>query len=425
MTAQAVPEGADVVPPAGTTTETGSADVVPPLTWPGEAGDWVLVEETVEELAPGVTYAAWRIQDGERAQALYLLRVSLAGGNWEVKSLLASDRVAGLETVLQMAERLQNEGERIVAAVNSDFYMSQPVWGQPLGIHVSGGEVVTSPNGRPAFVAFADGSVWIGYVEMEATLERLNVAHSPLLRIAAINRAAEPNGITLYTPRFGDHVTVSHPDAYALVVQGVTAPLAVGAELDAWVVQHVPSGGSISIPKNGWVLVGRGRAADELARMAPFEALRLRVSLSPSFAEYAEAVAGGHILVERGEAAALNPHDPLVVQRHPRTAIGYGGGWLYLVVADGRQNGYSSGLTLPELSEILVRLGMEAALNLDGGGSSTMVVWSDEEGRLVIVNQPSDGTPRVVANGLAVVDRRETSVAPRRAARRWASGRAA
>jgi len=85
--------------------------------------------------------------------------------------------------------------------------------------------------------------------------------------------------------------------------------------------------------------------------------------------------------------------------RHPRTAVGFHpeSHRLWLVVVDGRQEGYSAGMTLPELAELLERLGATEALNLDGGGSSVMVVG----GRAV--NRPSDaGGERAVVNALAL-----------------------
>lgn len=83
--------------------------------------------------------------------------------------------------------------------------------------------------------------------------------------------------------------------------------------------------------------------------------------------------------------------------RHPRTAVGCDadGRWLYLVVADGRQTGYSEGMDLRELADTMSRLGAAYAINLDGGGSSMMLV-AEEKGKRVIVNRPSSGAPRPV-----------------------------
>lgn len=75
---------------------------------------------------------------------------------------------------------------------------------------------------------------------------------------------------------------------------------------------------------------------------------------------------------------------------HPRTAAGFdaSGNTLLLVVADGRQPGYSEGMTLRELADFMLQLGADRAINLDGGGSSVMLI-ADETGKLKVVNQPS------------------------------------
>jgi exopolysaccharide biosynthesis protein len=99
------------------------------------------------------------------------------------------------------------------------------------------------------------------------------------------------------------------------------------------------------------------------------------------------------------DAAALPGSDSFTRSPHPRTAVGLSkdGRYLYLVVADGRQEN-ARGLTLEELALFMAKdLGVCSAMNLDGGGSSVMVLNGE------IVNRPSDGKERRVANHLAVV----------------------
>lgn len=86
--------------------------------------------------------------------------------------------------------------------------------------------------------------------------------------------------------------------------------------------------------------------------------------------------------------------------RHPRTAVGFdpASRRLWVVVVDGRQPGYSEGMSLPELTAFLESLGAREAINLDGGGSSIMVA------RGIPLSRPSDAAgERPVANALAVV----------------------
>jgi exopolysaccharide biosynthesis protein len=111
------------------------------------------------------------------------------------------------------------------------------------------------------------------------------------------------------------------------------------------------------------------------------------------------AVSGWPMVVEDCKPVARLPgSDPFTNAPHPRTAIGLSKDRrrLLLVVADGRRAGVP-GLTLPELAALMVEVGACAALNLDGGGSSAL--WLRDR----IVNRPSDGAERRVANHLGVI----------------------
>lgn len=116
-----------------------------------------------------------------------------------------------------------------------------------------------------------------------------------------------------------------------------------------------------------------------------------------------QALSGDVMLIMGGE---VNPdlNDSIL---HPRTAIGinHNGRWLYLVVVDGRQPFYSTGATYKELADILLDLGANEAMALDGGGSSTMVIQG-ESGEPLILNSPIDslipGRERAVANHLGI-----------------------
>lgn len=114
---------------------------------------------------------------------------------------------------------------------------------------------------------------------------------------------------------------------------------------------------------------------------------------------YWEVVGGRNPLVFDGirtdyPDCASNPH----CVRHPRTAVGLDktGDVLFLVVVDGRSSA-SKGMDLNELGKLMLNLGSDRALNLDGGGSSAM--WIKGQG---VVSEPSDGSERVVANHLCV-----------------------
>jgi exopolysaccharide biosynthesis protein len=127
-------------------------------------------------------------------------------------------------------------------------------------------------------------------------------------------------------------------------------------------------------------------------------AVRIEMLSRPGLDDW-EVVAGNTMLVEAG---VLVPHQNKA--RHPRTLAGLNatGTKLVLVVADGRKPGVAVGLSYEESATEMLRLGCHRALNLDGGGSSVMAVRDAVAGKWRILNEPSDGRERAVANVLGV-----------------------
>jgi hypothetical protein len=115
------------------------------------------------------------------------------------------------------------------------------------------------------------------------------------------------------------------------------------------------------------------------------------------------AVSGSHMLIVEGEPIeGLDSETPA-----PRTAIGvdFGPDRLVIVVVDGRQPFYSEGATLTQLADLMIDYGVYTAMNMDGGGSSTLVI-ENENGKAEVLNSPIDshipGRERPVANHLGV-----------------------
>jgi hypothetical protein len=123
-------------------------------------------------------------------------------------------------------------------------------------------------------------------------------------------------------------------------------------------------------------------------------------------------VGGGQIIVQNGEPVILTNH--FAVTRNPRTAAGVDrtGKLLTLLVVDGRQPELSVGMTLHELSLEMVRLGCSTAINLDGGGSSTLVYRDPATQKLKVINSPSDKKERSVADVLGVTVKGSLPPAP-------------
>lgn len=112
-----------------------------------------------------------------------------------------------------------------------------------------------------------------------------------------------------------------------------------------------------------------------------------------------EVVSGNTLLVRDG---AVVPHENKL--RHPRTVVGLDAKAekLILLVVDGRKPGIAIGMNYDELAAEMIRLGCNDALNLDGGGSSVIAVRDAASGDFKILNQPTDGRERAVANVLGI-----------------------
>jgi exopolysaccharide biosynthesis protein len=120
-------------------------------------------------------------------------------------------------------------------------------------------------------------------------------------------------------------------------------------------------------------------------------------------ANAAQVIAGSHIIVQGGKDVAPTGKG-LADGPHPRTAVGIadGGKRLVLVVVDGRNKEKAVGMSLKELAKVMIDLGCESALNLDGGGSSAIILRDPKSGEQKVLNNPSDGRERSVANVLGV-----------------------
>jgi len=315
---------------------------------------------------------------------------------FEVRPVLARDRVPGRERTSDMAKRAG-----AVAATNGGFFAPD---GDPLGGLVIDGEWVSEPTpGRSCLglgdeVALVDALDWYGEV----------LTPAGALRLSGLNRRRRAGEVILFTPRYGD-ATPADPSGVEVVVAG-------------GIVREVRSGGSSPIPSDGSVLSAGGSAAAALEVLRPGDPVRVALSLRPASGDprwqnIRHVVCGGPRLASGGVARPSHEGFPegFRDRRHPRTAAGVAAdGSLLLVVVDGRWPEHSLGMTLSELARELVSLGAVDAVNLDGGGSTTLVVGG------AVVNRPSDeGGERPVSDALVVLPR-GLSIPPSRPAGRWA-----
>lgn len=362
-------------------------------------------------LAPGVAYR--QFSDARGPWVVSLLRLDLRRPEIALRHARALDSLRGRERTTSMARRATDTGERVLAAVNADFFELGS--GENENNQVIGGEwwkglkVTDSPydtydnvhaqfaldaERRPTIDRFLfDGRAWV------------RGAMLPVLTLNAVPSGTH-EGTALFTPRYGATTprdTTRQTAEAPLVAAGVRGDTALYVRRGP-----VSPASGTPIPRRGAVLAAYGSRAREVQAMADGDTVRILLATLPRLARGAAPalLIGGwpRILLDgrnvAGEAAIVEGTISRNAEaRHPRTAIGISrdARTLLLLVVDGRTT-RSVGMTLVELAEQMRRLGAWQALNFDGGGSTTMVVDG------AIVNAPSDTTgERAVGNALLVV----------------------
>jgi exopolysaccharide biosynthesis protein len=166
---------------------------------------------------------------------------------------------------------------------------------------------------------------------------------------------------------------------------------------------HVSRGRVVTPPAAGRPVLAidsSGRARIAILSVNTINALAVLTPFHPI-----EAVGGRPVVVRDSQPTAeANDTSAFSVTRHPRTVVGLsrGGHRLLLVTIDGRQPGYSVGMSLAEVATLMLALGAREAVNLDGGGSTAMVISAGQS--LRVINRPSDAQgERAVGNALAIV----------------------
>jgi hypothetical protein len=352
-------------------------------------------------IGPGVRYTHVRRESGP----VEIHVVEIDGSSAYIRPSCAPARpeALALEPVSRIAARAAEESRYPIAAVNGDYFIRAAGThsnGDPVGVAVWDGEILSTPGPantpRSALILDAQGTSSIAVLKMDAWAER---GDGERRTIFAANQSRGSNQLVLYTPRFGAS-TGTRPDGVEVVLGDISLPVRAGARLTGTVRFVVRGAGDAAIPPDGVVLSGQGTAAEFLRDLTPGDSLAFRLDFAPGIPDGANVIGGGPRLVRAGrttvewEAEGLKPD--VTQGRAPRTAVGCTGRRLVIVAVDGRQPGYSVGMTLTELADFMRELGCADAMNLDGGGSSCMWV------RGAVQNRPSDGRERPVANALMV-----------------------
>lgn len=327
-----------------------------------------------EAVAPGLeSYRDRPVTKAGPADA-FVLRFDPKASGLRLFPVLANEGIC-------QRERLSSMGRRYnaLAGINAAYFTPR---GDPIGTLIIGRRLISSPLYNRAVFGLTDqGKPLFGNPDFEGTFTCRDLRRP----IESVNGKREGNSLVVFTPEFGRSTLTEGAGIELVLIRGRVVAI---HESDS------------VIPPDGVVISASGEDAGALKKVRLGDQVELEYHVNPPWDRVVHAVCGGPRLITDGKIEITSKAErfdaSIASGRHPRTAIAETfDGRVLLVVVDGRSK-RSAGMNLNELATYLKRLGARQAMNLDGGGSSTVLV----DGK--VLNRPSDGKERPISNGLLI-----------------------
>lgn len=314
-----------------------------------------------------------------------VIRVDLRDGYTDIDTIFSKEGVSNKETVSELVK-----SSNAIAAINGDFFWKTNN-NYPLGAMMSNGQIISTPDYVPNEKAvFSITNNKIPFISYWQASINIKTASGESIKVLSKNKDNALYGdVCMYDSNWSKKTLGNSifPDmAEIIVTNGIVTGIRVGQE-------------PTDMPKDGYILVGRNQAKDILLNnFRVGDRVTVEEFSIPDFEEIKSAVGGGAILVKDGQVQAFSHN---ITGEHPRTAIGINKDRteVIMVTVDGRHSSFK-GVSQDRLARIMIELGAYEALNLDGGGSTTMVISPQNTEKPIVVNYPSDGGQRKVVNGI-------------------------
>jgi hypothetical protein len=329
-------------------------------------------------------------EDPKIPLSIHVLKAERSRPDFEVHSTLAKGAAIGLGKMTEQTKALPPGVGKPIAAINGDFWKDGRYEGDPEGLQIMRGELISAPGERACFWIDTNGQPHATNVFSQLKVTWPNDTSTPI----GLNEERTDRSVVLYTSAVGPTTRTKRGRELILEREGEGdwLPLRAGYTLNAR-VREVRESGDSPVSSNTLVLsLGSQSSAPDLSTGA---VLQISTTTTPDLRGVLTAVAGGPALVREGKVANFTAGPA----RHPRTAIGWNDKFYFFVVVDGRQPRLSLGISLQDLAAYMIKLGCEHALNLDGGGSTTFWIYGN------VMNSPCYGYERPMANALVLVQK--------------------
>ena len=337
----------------------------------------IQIVKVTKDLGNGLAYTFW--QDDMSGLPVRIYALTLApDSRYELRPFSGAGAVNGRG---RLAKAVAANGAR--AAVNACYFDTD---GWVIGnCKWDGSFFGVDDTPRSAFIVDKEGKASI-----QKDLSYLGTVSLPdgrTLTIKGLNRQRITDDLVLFNRNYAGSTRTNEHGREVRVSKGRAT--------------EVSAKGNMRLDHDSLVLSGHGANADALAHIRRGDRVAIAQTLGSRLADEARlVVGGGPLLVEKGVVNVRSREESMASDiaygRAPRTGVGVkADGTVLLMVVDGRSQ-YSAGMSLKEFATYLKRFGAVSAVNLDGGGSSEMVL----DGK--IMNRPSDGLERPVSIGLGI-----------------------
>ena len=369
---------------------------------------------TTQELADGLTYQN-TVSNHSVAGRMESFSLELEPDSQVYPIMIQSaGTVYGAATINRAIRTAQELGYHVVGGINSDFFTMGS--GVPNGISIEDGVYKSSPEGEHA-ISMVDGQLRLSaspQVEITVTNDRtgesVSLTHFNKWRDSA-------GGLYLFNEDFSNVSTHTEAAGGRMIRMELTredwdTDLTVNSTLSLEVTEVFETQDTQPIGEGNYILTAAYESGyyELFASYRPGDTVTLTTSCSDENLSRAQWASGcGDIIVSQGAVTDSSTWH-YASGRAPRTAVGAkADGTMLFYTADGRQSGYSGGLTELDLAEELVQQGCVWAVNLDGGGSTTFALRLPGTDGLTVVNSPSEGALRSCAAFILLVTDAETA----------------
>lgn len=363
----------------------------------GQAWAYTAAYPQVQQLGEGTVYHDVLAENSQGVQRAHYIEYTPNDG---VQPVVAYGRgFYGKSTVTYVGDYLTGLGEQPVAAINADFFNVST--GVPIGIVIKEGTLISSTGGAYAVGFREDGSAFGGKPQLTMMMQ----GETNSVRVENLNKTRSSYTVNLYDRNWGTETRVDKAGTNVLLEKIDDVDPYIGCSIRMRVLSITETALSTPIAEDQMVLTVA--ATGDVTKVGVFEEgeeVTLTVTADDPVWQEAVYAVGGKALLHDGQADVA---DIPTSGASARSAIGFrGDGTVVFFVNDGKQTGYSVGLTPQVLADEMLALGVEDAIALDGGGSTCMALGLNGQ-PLSVVNSPSDGSLRKCANYIFLLNRQQ------------------